>query len=403
MTRIIYKSTAKGEVFAPSSKSVAHRMLIAAALCEGKKSLIRGLTPCEDVLATIDCLRALGATIEYSGHTAEIVGVDMSKAQGTKLFCLESGSTLRFIIPLLWLSGERFELSGSERLFTRSMSVYDEISGIHGFVFEKSPGKIVTEGRLSHGTYEVRGDVSSQFITGLLFALSTLEWDSEIVITTEVESRDYINITLDTMAKFGVDAFWKNKETLHIKGGQKYESRDLTVEGDWSNAAFLDAYNLLGGNVTVLGMNDSSSQGDKIYRELFGRIKEGFCEIDLSHCPDLGPILFSLAAVYHGAKFVGVKRLRDKESDRISAMKCELSKFGAKIYNEENSVTVDKCTLHAPDSKLFGHNDHRIVMSMAVLCSLYGGEIEGAEAVSKSYPTFFEDLAKLGINSNETD
>ena len=177
------------------------------------------------------------------------------------------------------------------------------------------------------------------------------------------------------------------------------------MEGDWSNAAFLEALDTLssGGYVTLNGLDENSIQGDKVCRELFNRLDQGYTEIDIGNCPDLGPILFTVAAAKHGAKFVGTRRLRDKESDRISAMESELSKFGAELLIEENSVTVLSKELHSPNERLYGHNDHRIVMSLAVLCSLYGGKIDGCEAVNKSYPDFFEDIKTLGINVYEID
>ena len=403
MTKIIEKSKAEGRISAPTSKSVAHRMLIAAALCRGGASIIRGINPCEDIFATIDCLRSLGAKIEYENSCAKVFGADLSIAKPAgELFCRESGSTLRFIIPLLWLSGEEFTLTGSERLFARSMAVYEDVAEEGGFLFKKEGGKITTCGRLRSGVYRVRGDISSQFITGLLFALSCLDSDSEIVITPEPESRDYINITLSVMDEFGIKAGWKNHSTLYVKGGMNYEARELSVEGDWSNGAFLDAFNYLGGAVCIDGLCPESAQGDKIYREHFERLNKGFCEIDISDCPDLGPILFAFASLKEGGKFNGIRRLRDKESDRVASMMEELQKFGAEMTVEENSLTIKKCPLHRPTEQLFGHNDHRIVMSLAVISSQFGGEIEGLEAVNKSYPDFFKDINKLGIKIYDT-
>lgn len=379
-------------------------MLIAAAMCPGGRSIIRGINPCEDVFATIDCLRALGAKIEYENCTAKVVGIDLSLAKPKgELCCRESGSTLRFIIPLLWLSGEEFTLTGSERLFARSMAVYEDIAKKHSFLFKRENGRIVTRGRLTCGEYRVRGDISSQFITGLLFALSQIEGKSQIIITTDLESRDYINITTSVMKLFGINAFWRDDYTLHILGGGQIEARDLSVEGDWSNGAFLDAFNYLGGSVEIDGLRPDSAQGDMVYREHFQSLSNGFCEIDLSDCPDLGPILFTFAALKEGGRFIGIKRLRDKESDRVTSMKEELSKFGAELLVEENLLTVVKRELHPPSERLFGHNDHRIVMSLAVISSIYGGTIEGCEAVNKSYPEFFKDINKLGIKTYETN
>ena len=203
------------------------------------------------------------------------------------------------------------------------------------------------------------------------------------------------------MAEFGVCSYWEDDHTLFVSGGQTYLPRLLTVEGDWSGAAFLEAFNSIGGNVKIDGLNHESCQGDQVCKELLDKLDSGFTEINLENCPDLGPILFTVAAIKNGGRFTGTKRLKIKESDRVEVMKEELSKFGAEFIIEENSITVKKKELHTPCEKLHGHNDHRVVMSLAVISSLYGGEIEGCEAVSKSYPNFFEDIKSLGIDVYE--
>ena len=368
-------------------------MLIAASLCKGEESTIRGITPSEDVLATIDCLRALGVKIEYSGDTAKVYGIDFSEAVPTMaLNCRESGSTLRFIIPIALLSGKEITLSGSKRLFERPIDIYEKI----GISFEKSGDDIMAKGGISAGEYNVPGDVSSQFITGMIFALSTLNRDSKINITTKIESRSYIDLTISAISSFGIKAYWDN-DSIIIPGGQVGHGGDFTVEGDWSGAAFMLALNHLGGMVTIDGLNDDSLQSDRACVEYFKMLDEGLCEINIENCPDLGPILFTVAAAKDGARFIGTRRLKIKESDRAEAMKEELEKFGAEIIIEENSVTVKKSPLHSPTVTLNGHNDHRIVMSLAVLCTIYGGEIDGCEAVAKSYPDFWNDLITLGI------
>ncbi|MBP3402237.1 MAG: 3-phosphoshikimate 1-carboxyvinyltransferase [Clostridia bacterium] len=393
----IKKSLARGEVYAPPSKSMAHRLLIAAAMCEGE-SKIDGISSCEDVLATMDCLRALGAKIEYSGESVKVCGVNMLTALANgELCCRESGSTLRFFIPLLWLSGNEARLVGSEKLLSRPQSVYLEIAKERGLSFERSSDSITVKGPLTSGEYRVRGDVSSQFITGLLFALSLLKEDSRIVITTALESRSYIDLTISAMAEFGVTVVWENDSALYINGGQKYIAKSVRVEGDYSGSAFTDAFNHIGGEVKVLGLSESSVQGDRVYRELFTLLDKGDAEINIEDCPDLAPILFTLAAMKSGATFVGTKRLKIKESDRAEVMAEELSKFGADICVMENSVRVSPAKLHTPTELLSGHNDHRVVMSLAVIASVYGGVIDGCEAVKKSYPDFFTDIKKLGI------
>ena len=395
----ILPGKASGCVSAPPSKSMAHRLLIAAALADGE-SVIEGVSSCEDVLATLDCLRALGVKATSDGDTVRICGIDMrsASASGT-LPCRESGSTLRFILPLALLSGNAATLIGAPRLLERPMSVYSEICRERGYEYEATGGGISVRGPLECGDFRVAGNVSSQFITGLLFALSCLDGDSRIIITTELESRSYIGLTVAAMAAFGVTVEWRGERELYIKGGQRYRARKIAVEGDYSGAAFLDALGAIGGEVSVSGLSDESLQGDRVYRELFPRLMAGYCEIDIGDCPDLGPILFTLAAALHGGRFTGTARLKIKESDRAAAMAEELSRFGASLTVLENEVIVRKTELHEPCDILSGHNDHRIVMSLATLATIYGGSIDGAEAIAKSYPEFFDDLAILGIKT----
>ena len=212
-------------------------------------------------------------------------------------------------------------------------------------------------------------------------------------------------MTLQALAAFGVSARWEDDRTIFIPGGQQYTAKDMAVEGDYSGAAFYGALNALGSRITVLGLAPESVQGDKVFEAHMQALSAGCPRIDLSDCPDLGPVLFAVAAANHGARFTGTRRLKFKESDRAEAMAEELSAFGARVTVEENSVSVESVAFHAPDRVLKGHNDHRIVMSLAVLLTRTGGEIEGAQAVRKSFPDFFEKLKQLGIEveTHETD
>ena len=253
-------------------------------------------------------------------------------------------------------------------------------------------------GPLSFGNYKINGGVSSQFVSGLLFALSLCEGESIIELTGNIESKSYIDMTLDAMALFGVKAHWQNENTLFVSGNQTYKATDITNEGDWSNAAFLDAFNVLGGDVKVTGLCESSKQGDKVYRDYFSLIRQGTPTLDIKNCPDLAPVLMATAAALNGVHLVNTDRLKIKESDRGAAMAEELSKLGVKVVLGDTEITVEApSALTPPTVPLNGHNDHRIVMALAVLLSLVGGEIEGAEAVNKSYPDFFENLMSLGI------
>ena len=396
----IEKSTAFGEILAPPSKSMAHRCLICGALSD--KSEIKNIDFSEDIKATLSCLEALGAKVEVEGNTVKIGGLMSSKKiKSNELFCNESGSTLRFLIPLCLLKNEEITLRGTERLFQRDLSVFETICASQGIDFVKSKNSVTVKGLLSNGRYTVRGDISSQFISGLMFALPLLLGESIIDITGKSESSSYLNITLKTLGDFGVRISKIDENTMYVKGSQSYKNRSLTVEGDYSNAAFFDAFNLLGGNVAVKGLNEDSTQGDKVYKEFYPLLLKGKPEIDISDCPDLGPVLMALAAALNGAVLTGTHRLKIKESDRGMAMAEELSKFGCKVDVEEDRIEIFPCKLQKPILPLSGHNDHRIVMAVSLLCTLIGGKIYGAEAVSKSLPDYFERLKKLGIKLKE--
>ena len=401
----IHPGRAAGIVAAPPSKSMAHRLLICAGLARGT-SRIRGLDYNEDILATMDCLRALGASCTVEGDSVTVEGTDLLLAnpRGT-LCCRESGSTLRFFIPLALLCGQLVCFKGTGMLLSRPMEIYRRLCVEKGFSYEQDGHGIRVQGNLAGGLYEIPGNVSSQFITGLLFALSATGQESIIRITTELESRSYIDLTLQAMRTFGVEAAWQDSRTLVIPGGQHYCPGDVTVEGDYSGAAFYGAMNALGSEITVTGLQPDSLQGDKIYGRHLESLVSGCPEIDLSDCPDLGPVLFAVAAAKNGGRFTGTRRLKIKESDRAAAMAQELAAFGTTVIVEDNTVTVISTAFHKPDRVLRGHNDHRIVMSLAVLLMLTGGQIEGAQAVRKSFPDFFEKLKQLGVEVEtcETD
>lgn len=401
MRVVIKKGTARGAVSAPPSKSIAHRLLIAAALCSGE-SRISNLSDCDDVRATVDCLSALGAAFRFEGDTVFVSGINIADSDGGKLLeCRESGSTLRFLAPLAILTKNGARLHGKSSLMARPMTVYEELFGKQRFA--KNGDFIDVKGPLDAGDYTVSGNISSQFITGLIFALSLLSDDSIIHITPPLESRSYINLTLEALSSFGVHITWQDDFSLFIRGRQCYTPADVSVEADASGAAFPAALNYLGGEVKLLGLNPDSLQGDAVFSRLFDKLADGAPTVDISDCPDLAPILFALAAAKHGATFIGTRRLRIKESDRAAAMAEELSKLGADIRISEDSVVVKKAPLHPPSSQISGHNDHRIVMAMAILLTLFGGEISGAEAVKKSYPDFFSHLSDLGIGISYYD
>lgn len=393
----IEKGIARGTVCAPPSKSMAHRLLICAGLSDGE-CVVHGISDSEDMLATMDCLRALGVKCEKDGETVRVAGIDIRRAAAPKqLNCRESGSTLRFFIPIALMTGMETVLAGSRRLMERPLSVYEELFLQRGIGFHKTEREIKICGNLQSGDFELDGNVSSQFVTGLLFALPLLDGDSRIVLRPPVESRSYIDMTLSALKLFGIEAGWQEENVLYIKGNQHYRAGEVFVEGDYSNAAFFAALNLLGGQVKIENLREDSLQGDRIYEELFEKLKRPGAEIDLSDCPDLGPVLFAAAAAKHGGKFTGTSRLKIKESNRGEAMAEELQKFGVTAEVLEKEVFVSGQGLRKPEECLDGHNDHRIVMSEAVLLTQTGGIIDGAEAVAKSFPDFFQKLASLGI------
>lgn len=397
----IFPSTANGIITAPPSKSMAHRYLICAALSDGI-SEIHNIAFSEDIKATLQCIEQLGASAKIENDTVFVNGcgskILSENFESERFFnCNESGSTLRFFIPLAMLSEKKAFFSGSKVLMSRPLSVYEEICKNQKIKLEHKEDELQLQGKLKSGNFEIPGDISSQFITGLLFALPFLNGDSRIILTNSIESKPYINMTLQVQNEFGIKTKWENENTLLILGNQTYKKQNATVEGDYSNAAFLDVFNFLGGNVQVQGLKKDSLQGDKIYQEYFEKLKNGFATLDISDCPDLGPILFVLASANFGGEFTGTKRLKIKESNRGEVMCKELEKFGVKSFQEENRIVIYKEKLFSPKEIILGHNDHRIVMSMVTLLSLVGGEIEGTDAVRKSFPDYFEKIKSLGI------
>lgn len=397
----ISRSAISGTVTAPPSKSMAHRLLICAGLSSGT-SKVHGIAPSQDILATLDCLEQIGARYTYDGSTVIIDGAGrLNDSSERVLECRESGSTLRFFIPICLLDGKKTTLGGTEKLLSRPLGVYENICKAQGITYIADGKKLTVQGVLSSGNYKIQGNISSQFISGLMFALPLLEGDSTIDIIPPIESCSYINLTIQALESFGVKVKWLDERTLFVAGGQSYQPKEVTVEGDYSNAAFFEALNYLGDNVKIEGLKDDSIQGDRVYRDYFPMIERGTPTVHLADCPDLGPVLFALAAAKNGGVFTGTRRLRIKESDRGAAMATELKKFGVSVRIENDTIVVYPAQFHAPDEVLYGHNDHRIVMSLAILLTKTGGIIDGAEAVKKSMPDFFEKLKQLGAKVEE--
>ena len=412
----VFPSRCQGTVQAPPSKSAAHRVLLAAGLARGE-TLARPLAWSQDILATIDCLRVLGTQVETGEDWARVTGRGGPHADGPfSLPCRESGSTLRFLIPLCALTGREATLTGSPRLLERPQGVYRDLFAAQGLPFRQEAAGITLRGPLRAGVYRLRGDVSSQFVTGLLYALPLLPGDSRLELLPPVESRSYIQMTLDMLARFGIEASWEDAHTLSIPGRQAYRALgEAAVEGDYSQAAFWGALGALNGPIRCTGLRPDSFQGDKVFLShlaAFGArvepLPDGFAaapapltggEIDLADCPDLGPILTALAVFCQGeSRICHAGRLRLKESDRIAAMEEELRRMGARLSSTEDEIRITGGGTLEGGCTVSCHNDHRIAMSLAVAatCCRRPVTITGAQAVNKSYPAFWEDLSSTG-------
>jgi len=373
---------------------MVHRYLIGAAL-SGQKCTLTGISFSQDILASIDCLKALGANISIAGDTVTVDPSGFMSCEAPVLNCRESGSTLRFFIPLGLCLGKGVTFRGSGRLFERPLGVYEELCREKGFAFDRGEDSVTLCGRLEGGRFRIRGDISSQFITGIIFALVYLGGEGTVEIIPPFESRSYVDLTVSALASFGADVSFSDEYTIKVKPSVLHGFSGR-IEGDYSNAAFLDAFNRTGSKVTVENLKADSLQGDRVYVDYFDRICSGVPTLDLSDCPDLGPVLFALASLKNGAVFTGTDRLKAKESDRGRTMHEELVKLGGGLVFGDNSITVPKGALRYSGKMLYGHGDHRIVMALSVILAVTGGSVSGAEAVSKSYPDFFEDIKKLG-------
>lgn len=421
MSNVIYKSfTPKGAVTAPPSKSDVHRAIICAALSKGICT-VSPVALSNDIKATIGCIEALGATAKISSNVLTVDGTNIFKNKSAVLDCGESGSTLRFFIPVAALGGVNTEFVGHGRLPERPIGIFTEALPKAGVKCETNGGlPLKISGKLQSGRFEIPGNVSSQFISGLLFALPLLDGDSDIVLTSPIESVGYINMTIYTMAQFGVivettDYGW------HIKGGQAYTPADYTTDGDWSQAAFFMVSAAINGSVTVNGVNKNSAQGDKNIAGLLSQFgadvkqddtsvtvtsrKMKAITIDASQIPDLVPVLTVCASFAEGTtRIIKAERLRIKECDRLKAAADLINSLGGKVKELPGGLEitgVEKLTSGCVD----GCNDHRIVMSAAASAAGLDGKIECTYALSvnKSYPDFYKDYNSIGGKANVID
>lgn len=410
-------SKIKGEIQAIASKSVAHRYLIAAALAD-KDVFVGCHSVSEDIMATVGCLQAMGAKITRRENGFMVSPIDKRGMDDglRQLPCNESGSTIRFLIPVVAALGINGEFLKKGSLVQRPLKPLDKEMAKKGApLLEKEGGVVAVQGKLEAGIYELPGNVSSQYITGLLFALPLLDSDSEIRITTALQSEDYVKITLDTLKAFSISINYDNN-CFYIPGKQVYTvSSEPTVEGDWSNAAFFMTGAAIGkSEITYTNLNKESLQGDKAvvdilknmgaqinvtgdtYSVLGNRLSA--TEIDAKPIPDLVPILALAAAVAEGETVIfNAERLRIKESDRLKTVYETLHTLGADIEEKEDGLII-RGKERLKGGTVSSFNDHRIAMMAAIASIVCDDEVTilQAEAVNKSYPGFYEDLKKLG-------
>lgn len=408
-----FPSICDGQVVIPPSKSMAHRAIICASLAKGTSTLTN-VSYSKDIIATIEAMKCIGATIIQEKDTLIITGTDQFHASQKEIFCNESGSTLRFLIPIFSLCNQEITFTGAGRLMERPQSIYQNLFQERNLKFVQNAEGITIDTCLPYGEYIIKGNVSSQFISGLLFTLPLLKGDSTLKILPPYESKSYVDLTLQMLHHYHIQTKQIDDFTYVIKGNQQYLANDYTIEGDYSQLAFFGVYAAINGSCRIRGMNPLSYQGDKqiidILTKAGAKLEEtadGYIitknklhgtTIDLANCPDLGPILCVLGMYSEGTTIIeNAARLRIKESDRIAAMEDELRKFGCDISSDENSITIRGKSHYKCKELLDGHNDHRIVMALAVAiaCSQTSAEIDGAQAISKSYPNFFEDYQKV--------
>ena len=397
----IHKSKANGVVIAPPSKSYAHRLILLAFI-QNRKCIVNNVSLSDDIRATLDCVKALGGSFYIEDDKVIFDGNNKRVSGDITLECNESGSTLRFLIPiaLALYPNIYITMHGSEKLLSRGLSIYEEIFDNENIKYEHGIDTFRFKGELRSDYYKVLGNVSSQFITGLVFGCVIQGGkfkNKRIEIIKPIESKTYIDITIDCFKMFKANISYKNG-IIDINDSS-LSCDNVTIEGDYSNASFFEALNYIDSNnkVLVKGLNEDSIQGDKAYIEYFKELKERNCIIDIKDSIDLGPILFVVSSMLNGGEFINTNRLINKESDRIYDLIQELKKFGCDIVVNDNEVIINKAILHTPSLELDGHNDHRIVMALSVMLTKFGGNINNAESVNKSFPDFFTRLGGLGI------
>ncbi|MEX0051163.1 3-phosphoshikimate 1-carboxyvinyltransferase [Clostridium butyricum] len=420
----VYPKKLKGEVKIPPSKSMAHRAVICAALSDGTCK-VSNIDFSDDIIATVEAMKSLGAVIEKKDDYLEVIGIkspqnklNNSTNDERIIDCNESGSTLRFLVPIAALFEGVNKFVGRGNLGKRPLDTYYEIFDNQGIKYSYKEGilDLKTEGKLKCGEFKVKGNISSQFITGLLFTLPLLDGDSKITITTELESKGYIDLTLSAMRDFGIEIINNNYEEFIIKGNQNYKSMDYRVEGDYSQAAFFLCADAVLNEVVVNDLNLNSLQGDKEVIDILERMGVNIKEngkgiigtvdkklkstiIDGSQCPDIIPVVSLAASLCDGTtEVINAGRLRIKECDRLAAVTSELNKLGAKITEKEDGLIIEGVSKLKGGCTVWSHKDHRIAMTLAIASTICEEPIiiKDYECVTKSYPEFWNDFISLG-------
>lgn len=416
MNIIVHNSKCKGEVNIPPSKSDMHRAIISASLAKGR-SIIRNVTLSQDIEATINAFITLGAKITLDGNVLYIEGIDLNNVEPCVIDCNESGTTLRFLIPILSVLNKNSKLKGAKKLLSRPLSVYENIFNEQNLKFNLNEDYLEIEGKIKPKEYIVEGDISSQFVSGLLFSLPLLDGDSIIKVKEPFESESYVNMTLKTLKEFGININRVNKNEFHVYGKQKYKASEYNVEADFSQFAFYAVLGALNNDLVCKGLNFNSCQGDKVILDIlkdFGvkyevnndEVKIYRCPhisgslVDLKDCVDLGPIVMVLSLFSEEkVRLINTRRLVFKESNRVDAIVSNFIKLGANIDIKENEVIINPSLLTNTDEVLNSFNDHRVMMALVVLSSVLNDYtlISDATCVKKSYVNFYKDMLNLGI------
>lgn len=404
-----------GAVSVPPSKSMAHRAIICASLALGK-SRIDHIEYSQDILATISAMQALGTKIDCFDDYIEVDGSTTYTTNNAVIDCKESGSTLRFMVPVALVKENKVNFIGEGNLGKRPLTTFYEIFDRQNvnYLYKEGELDLHVNGRLNADEFVIPGNISSQFISGLLFALPLLEKDSKIIISSTLESKGYIDLTLQMLETYGIKIINNNYEEFIIKGNQKYLSHDYYVEADYSQAAFYLVAGAIGNDVVLKGLNINSLQGDKEAIEILERMGAKLIEVDGglkmyaesltatvmdgSQCPDVIPVLSLAAAFANGTTtIINAERLRIKECDRLKAVYTELTKLGAKITETSDGLIIEGKT-PLTGASVSSWADHRIAMTLAIAATISDGDLllDNKECVKKSYPSFWEDYTMLG-------